>query len=280
MSTDIQTRVAPRADERIFYGKDPSQFGDLRLPMRGGLYPLAVILHGGWWHSEANLEYLGHLASALTDDGIATWNLEFRRLGQTGGGWPATFLDVAAGADYVRKLAATYAIDLTRVVIVGHSAGGHLAMWVAARHRIPTESPLYSVPAVSLRGAISIAGAVDLRMAQASGFRDGFVNRLVVEDLLGGTPDEVPDRYHAASPVELLPLGIPQVLLHGSADDIAPFAMTESYVRKAQALRDNATLVRIEGADHFDPLDPETSAFRYVRTALQTILGNRGCADL
>ena len=279
MSTDIQTRVAPRPDERIFYGKDPSQFGDLRLPGRGGLHPLAVVLHGGWWHSEANLEYLGHLASALTDDGIATWNLEFRRLGETGGGWPATFLDVAAGADYMRKLAAIYAIDLTRVVVVGHSAGGHLAMWLAARHRIPRQSPLYSVPAVPLCGAMSIAGAVDLRMAQASGFRDGFVNRLVVEDLLGGTPDEVPERYDAASPAELLPLGIPQALLHGSADDIAPFAITESYVRRAQALGDDATLVRIEGADHFDPLDPESTAFRHVRTALQTLLGGRKHTD-
>jgi hypothetical protein len=116
MSADIQTRVAPPADTRIAYGKDPSQFGDLRLPKGRDMHPLAIILHGGWWHSEADLGYLGHLAAALTAEGIATWNVEFRRLGAAGGGWPATFLDGAASADYVRALAATYSIDLTRVV--------------------------------------------------------------------------------------------------------------------------------------------------------------------
>lgn len=272
MSSDIQTRVAPAADERIAYGNDPSQFGDLRLPKSTGPSPLVIVLHGGWWHSEADLAYLGHLAAALTGEGVATWNVEFRRIGKTGGGWPATFLDVVAAADYVPTLANRFPIDPTRVVALGHSAGGHLAMWLAARHRIPRDSPIYRAPALSLCGAISIAGAVDLRMAQLLGFRDGFENRLVVEDLLGGNPHEVPERYAAASPADLLPLGIPQVLLHGTADDIAPIEIAESYVRRARALGDHATFVRIAQADHFDPIDPESRAFAYARDAAKDLV--------
>ena len=272
MSSDIQTRVPPAADGRIAYGNDRSQFGDLRLPKSTGPFPLVIVLHGGWWHSEADLAYLGHLAAALTGEGLATWNVEFRRLGKTGGGWPATFLDVAAAADYVPTLANRFPIDPTRVVALGHSAGGHLAMWLAARHRIPPGSPIYRAPALSLCGAISIAGAVDLRMAQSRGLRDGFEKRLVVEDLLGGNPREVPERYTAASPADLLPLGIPQVLLHGSTDDIAPIEMTEGYVRRARALGDHATFVRIAHADHFDPIDPESRAFAYGRDAAKDLV--------
>lgn len=273
MSTNILTRAAPPADKRIAYGDDPSQFGELRLPGQRGVHALAIVLHGGWWHSEADLGYLGHLAAALTEIGIATWNVEFRRLGATGGGWPATFHDVAAGADYVRTLAERYSVDLSRVIAVGHSAGGHLAMWLAGRHRIMKGSPLHGVPAVPLSGAISIAGAVDLRMAQAMGFRDGFVNRLVVEDLLGGTPAAVPERYNAASPADLLPLGIPQVLIHGSADEIAAFEITRAYVQTAHALGDDATLIRVEGADHFEPIDPESITFNYVRNSARRLTG-------
>jgi len=275
MTTDIQTRVVPPADVRIAYGRDASQFGDLRVPRGPGRHPLAIVLHGGWWRSEVDLGYLSHLAAALSADGIATWNMEFRRLGSTGGGWPATFLDVAAGADHVLSLAAAHPIDLSRVIAVGHSAGGHLALWLAARRRIPEGkgSPLHGAPSVPLRGALSIAGIVDLRVAQALGLRDGLVNRFVVEDLLGGTPLEVPERYAIASPGELLPLGVPQVLVHGTRDDIIPFEITNSYVRMARERGDDLALIRIEGANHFDPIDPDLSAFGCVRDGVIRLIG-------
>lgn len=272
MTTDIQTRIAPPADARIAYGRDASQFGDLRVPRGPGRHPLAIVLHGGWWRSEVDLGYMSHLAAALAADGIATWNLEFRRLGATGGGWPATFLDVAAGADHVQSLATAHPIDPTHVIAIGHSAGGHLALWLAARRRIPKGNPLNGAPSLLLRGALSIAGAVDLRVAQALGLRDGFENRLVVEDLLGGTPTEVPERYAVASPADLLPLGVPQVLLHGAADEITPFEIPSAYTRRARERGDDITLTKIEGADHFDPIDPDLSAFGYVRDGVRRLI--------
>lgn len=267
MRGDIQTRPAPPADERLAYGDDPSQFGDLRLPKSRGPHPLVVVLHGGWWHSEADLGYMGHLAAALASQGMATWNVEFRRLGATGGGWPYTFLDVADAVDHVAALARRFPIDTSRIALVGHSSGGHLAMWVAGRRNVAPSSGIYRPPRSTVGGVICVAGAVDLRMAQSLGFRDGFTNRPVVEDLLGGSPDHVPERYRAASPTELLPLGVPQVLLHGTSDEITPIAVTERYLSAARISHDRVTYIRIAGADHFDPIDPESRAFSYVRDA-------------
>jgi acetyl esterase/lipase len=272
MSTDIQTRPAPPADQRIAYGPDHSQFGDLRWPAGPGPHPLAIVLHGGWWRSEVALDYLGHVCAALATEGIATWNLEFRRLGATGGGWPMTFQDVAAGADHVRLLAETSRIDLARVITLGHSAGGHLALWLAARQRIPVASGLHGTPTVPLRGAVSVAGAVDLRRLSQLGFRDGFVQRLVVDDLLGGTPAEVPERYAAGAPADLLPLGVRQILLQGTADQYTPAEVPTGYVQAATARGDEATLVWLEGADHFDPIDPLSRAYSPVRDAVRTLL--------
>src|SRR5579872_5792979 len=144
--------AAPRADARLRYGPDPLHFGDLRLPGGTGPHPVVVMVHGGFWRARFNLEYAGHLCAALAALGIATWNVEYRRLGDTGGGWPGTLLDVAAAADHLRTLAAPYHLDLSRVVAMGHSAGGHLALWLAARRRRWPRSwrwpawPTYSAP--------------------------------------------------------------------------------------------------------------------------------------
>jgi len=146
-SEDILTLPAPPADARIAYGPDPLQFGDLRLPTAAsgggdGPFPLVVLIHGGYWRNRYDLAYFGHAAAALTATGFATWNIEYRRVGDAGGGWPGTLLDVAAATDYARTLAATQPIDLDRVVALGHSAGGQLAAWLAARRRLaPDERP-------------------------------------------------------------------------------------------------------------------------------------------
>ncbi len=164
---ELLSRPVLAPDHRIPYGADPSQFGDLWLPEAGpGVHhPVVVFFHGGWWKSEYDLGYAGHLCAALKGEGIAAWSVEYRRVGATGGGWPATFQDAADGFEFLATLAKMYPLDLSHVVTMGHSAGGHLAFWIAGSHRIPQGNEDFTpVMEPSLRAAISLAGAVDLRL--------------------------------------------------------------------------------------------------------------------
>ena len=270
---EILTRTPPTVGRRIAYGAGPSHFGDLRLPSGPGPHPLVIFLHGGWWRSLVGLEYAGNLCAPLEREGIASWNLEYRRTGESGGGWPMTFDDAATGADFVATLAETMPIDLKRVITMGHSAGGHLAMWLAARHRIPSGSRLHAVPRVAIRGVVSLAGAVDLRLASALGLGRSPEGTLAVHELMGGRPQDVPEHYQEGSPGDLLPLGVRQVIVTGTADETVPCELGRSYVQRARALGDDATLVEIAGADHFDPVDPDSGAYPRVREAVLELIG-------
>ena len=252
-SRDILSAPAPPADVRVPYGNEPQQFGDLRLPSGPGPRPVVVAIHGGFWRAAFNLEYMGHLCAALREAGAATWNVEYRRVDDPGGGWPGTFQDVAGAADYVRVLAPAYNLDLDRVVTVGHSAGGHLALWLAAHPRIPAHDRLYTPSPLPLRAAVTLAGVVDLREAWRLDLDDG-----AVRELMGGPPDDYPARYDAASPAALLPLGVPQTLAHGTADDRVPYAISRDYHARAVAHGDDAKLVTLDGADHFTLVNPVT----------------------
>jgi acetyl esterase/lipase len=251
MTTPILDLAPPPADARIKYGNAPQQFGDLRLPKGAGPHPVAIVIHGGYWRSAYGLEHIGHLCAALTRAGVATWSLEYRRIGDPGGGWPATGNDVLRGAEYLRTLARSYPLDLTRVVAVGHSAGGQLALWLAAQHKIP------------LRGVVSLAGVADLRRAWELGLSRG-----VVAELLGGTPQEQPERYHQASPIELLPLGVPERLLHGTRDDVVPIELSRRFQAAAAAAGDDARLTELPNAGHFDLIDPRTNAWAQVQDSV------------
>lgn len=264
---DILTLPPPPADARRQYGPDAFQFGDLRLPPGDGPHPLAVYVHGGFWRAQYDLGHAGHPCAALTAAGIATWNVEYRRLGNPGGGWPGTMLDVAGAADHVRELAREYPLDLDNVVTMGHSAGGQLALWLAGRRRIPPDSILYRRDPLPVRAAISLAGVTDLRAAWRLRLREG-----IVRDLLGGTPEEVPDRYVAASPMELLPLGVPQVLIHGTADTSVPFALSANYAQAAVLHRDRVTLIPLPRAGHFAPVDPRTAQWQRVLAAVRDVI--------
>jgi acetyl esterase/lipase len=194
------------------------------------------------------------LAADLARRGIAAWNIEYRRVGNPGGGWPGTLLDVARAADYLRELATKYELDLSQVVPIGHSAGGHLALWLAGRPRIaapsllsPRQQPL------ALAGAISLAGVLDLHLA----YQLHLSNDAVVE-LLGATPADAPERYAAASPAALLPLGIPQTLIHGTADAHVPLQVSQSYTAAARAAGDMISYLEPAGVDHFDVINPAT----------------------
>jgi len=259
----------PPADARLPYGPDPLQFGDVRLPVGVGPHPVVVVIHGGFWRAQYSLEHIGHLCAALTAAGFATWNLEYRRLGDPGGGWPNTLLDVARGADYLREVSTRYPLDLNRLLAVGHSAGGHLALWLAARHRLAAENELHLDHPLPLRGAISLAGVSDLTSAWHLRLGNG-----VVGELLGGTPHTVPARYAAASPAELLPLGVPQALIHGAKDGNVPFSMSQTYAARARAAGDQATLIPLPGMEHFEPIDPRSEAWPIVLEAVRRLLSS------
>jgi acetyl esterase/lipase len=268
-SEDILNLPAPESGVvRLPYGKSKFQFGDLRLPAAGEytLQPVVIAVHGGYYRARYGLEYLGHVAAALTAVGFATWNIEYRRLGYRGGGWPGTFADVAAAADYLNALAAVYPLDLTRVVAIGHSAGGHLACWLAARHRISAQQPLHSDRPMPIGGAVALAGVLDLRRAWELRLSHGIVRRL-----LGGTPEQVPERYDAASPLSLLPLGVPQILVHGTADSSVPFEISERYAAAALEKGDEVQLVALPGAGHFEIVDPRTPEWQSVLQSVRKV---------
>ena len=258
-----------RLVRRLDYGTDPSQFGELTLPAADApVRGLAVVVHGGFWRQAHGLELGRPLAADLVAAGWAAWNLEYRRVG-AGGGWPATFDDVAAGLDLLAEdgqQAAGGRLPLDRVVAVGHSAGGQLAVWLAARPTLPAGAP-GAAPRVRLRGVVSQAGVLDLLDASAHG-----VGRGAVEDLLGARPDLVPDRYRLASPAARVPIGVPVTCVHGTADANVPIRQSERFVAAATAAGDVAELVTLPGVEHMAVIDPSTDAWRACRDALDRLL--------
>lgn len=246
------------AGRRCFYGAHPSQFGDLFLPTTPGPHRVLVLIHGGCWRAEYGLEPLGQLAQAIADQGVAVWSIEYRRLGD-GGGWPETFLDAGAALDHLRTLASEHALDLQHVVTAGHSAGGHLALWLAARVKLPAHSPLHAPNPLPVRGVVSLAGIPDLATAAPLNVCDG-----AIEALIGGPPVRQGERYADASPAALTPLGVPHVHIHGRKDDIVPLALVEQYVAAAVEAGDRATLEVMPSAGHFELVDARTVAGRRV----------------
>jgi acetyl esterase/lipase len=248
---DVLKPPFPKADHRIAYGRDPLQFGDLRLPTGKCPFPVAIVIHGGCWLAEYNLDHIGRLSAALTAKGIATWTIEYRRVGDSGGGAPGTFDDVAAAAAHLRSLAKEYPLDLQRVVAVGHSAGGQLALWLAAQF--------------PLRGVVSLAGVTDLRAAAEQSVCGDAVPRL-----LGVTPE-----YRKYSPIELLPLAskTPTRLIHGAQDRIVPLEMVRQYEAASKKAGGNVSLTVLQNAGHFELIAPGSSAWPIVEKAVLALLG-------
>jgi acetyl esterase/lipase len=274
----VLDRTPLKADLRLPYGPLPLQFGDLWLPAATGdkkhRFPLIVFVHGGWWKSEYDLGYAGFLCAAMKAQGIAVWSLEYRRVGDEGGGWPGTMQDVAAGMDHVAELAKAYPIDTTKVIAAGHSAGGHLAFWLAGRHHVPHNSPLAEPqPKVALRGVVGLAGAVDLRLVlELGGFFSFASGGPATRALMGGDPKEFPERYAAANPGELLPLGLRQILVQGTNDDQIPPQLPGRWAENAKRQGDVVEVKMVQGADHFDIVDPESRAWPTTRDAMLSLL--------
>lgn len=233
----------------IRYGSHPDQVANLHLPAAaGGPWPCVILIHGGFWRERWDRTLMTPLAIDLAGRGYAAWNIEYRRVGQEGGGWPGTGEDVAAARD---ALADVTEIDTQRVVAVGHSAGGQLALWLATKRDGP----------VCLRGAVSLAGVVDLDRAVAENLGSGAVDAFVAS----------PDRA-SASPRALAPLGVPHLLVHGADDDVVPAAHSRDYVVAAREAGDDAELVEIADAGHFDVVDPTRQAWRAVVDRLPKLL--------
>lgn len=259
MSEDILTLPAPVPDVRIAYGSDPNQFVDLRFPsgrQRDGQCPLVVNIHGGFWRARYSLDHAGHICAALTQSGIATANIEYRRVGNPGGIWPGPFDDVRSAYRFLVQSARKYNFHLRKTVIMGHSAGGQLALCLAAHE--PT-----------VLNVVGLAGVVDLQRA----YQLGLSNNAVVE-FLGGTPTEVPDHYREANPMQLSIRQARQWLIHGSADEIVPPALSRNYVthtlNKDRAAK--VRLIEISGAGHFDLIDPRTQAWQEVKSCVLQLL--------
>jgi acetyl esterase/lipase len=212
---------------------------------------VATVIHGGYWRARYDLRHIGHFCAALAKSGMAAWSLEYRRLGNSGGGFPGTLEDVRAGAAHLEKIARERSLDMKRVVATGHSAGGQLVLWLAKQKAIP------------LRGVVPLAPVADLRRAW-----ELKLSTSVVADFLGGSPGEVPERYRAASPIEMLPLGLRQRVVHGDRDEVVPVAMSRGYVTAARKSGDDCALAEPEGAGHFELIDPRTEAWGQVRDAI------------
>lgn len=264
---DVDTLPSKPATARIAYGTDSLQFGDLRLPEGRGPFPVVVMIHGGCWvHRLASLQNTTAFSDALRDAGVATWNVEYRRYDNPGGGWPGTMRDIGDAVDSLRGLARKYPLDLARVVIAGHSAGGHLALWAAARKRLPMDSPLYVEDPLPVHAAIALGGPGDLRDFMTYGQRS--CGEGVIDKLLGGTFEEVPDRWRQVSPAEMLPLGVRQRLIVGDGDFIMPEKARDAYVARARSRGDTIDLAFVPDAGHFEVIAPGTKAWPQVRDAI------------
>jgi acetyl esterase/lipase len=280
---DVLTRPAPPPDLILRYGPGENHVADLRLPepgqagqLAGGRgVPLVLFLHGGFWRASYDRIHTGPLATALAAEGFAVCAPEYRRTGQPGGGWPGTFDDVAAAVDVLPELASAATggiVDPGRVLFGGHSAGGHLALWAAARHRLPRTAPWHS-EAPRCAGVVALAAVSDLA--------DCYQRRLgkgAVADLLGGGPGTRPDRYAVTDPTVLIPAGVRVRLVHGSDDDVVPCQMSLEYAVRARAVGDDAACTELPGTGHFAVIDPLSDAWEQVVAAFRELCGPEGAS--
>lgn len=264
MSESILDREPPAADLRIRYGPAPCHFGELRLPPGPGPHPCIIAIHGGFWRNRFDLRHLGHLCSALANEGLATWNIEYRRLGDPGGGWPGTFHDVVRAARHLFDIAPRQRIDPDRIFALGHSAGGQLASWLAGIGAVPEQSPIHADP-LPLRGVVSLAGVLDLVRGSELNLSDG-----VVRELLDGGPDDVPERYAAASPRSLLPVRIPHLVVHGVADPVVPVTISEAFHTEAEVGGGASSLLIFPETSHFELIDPRSVIWPELLSAIRS----------
>lgn len=260
----IMAQPQPADGERISYGSAPAQFGELRLPGGRGPFALAVLIHGGCWRAEYGLDHIAALAADLNEQGVATWAIEYRRLGETGGGWPGTFDDVVAGLARLESIANERPIDLDRMVLVGHSAGGHLALWLASRQQLPQDHRWHGRLPEGVRGVVGLAAITGLaEYASGSGACNAAVPMLLGED-----SSRLADRLGLGSPDRLLPPAVAVHLVHGREDRIVPVSQSERYAEQVRRAGGRAEQTVVSGAGHFDLIAPFAHAWPRVRSVI------------
>jgi acetyl esterase/lipase len=257
----------PQPDHKIAYGSGPHHYGELWLPKAGaGPHPVVLMIHGGCWRADLpGPELLAWQADAIRAQGIAVWSITYRRLGHEGGGYPGTFQDVAAGADHLRSIAAQYKLDLNRVVTTGHSAGGHLALWLPARKNLPTSSPLKTASPLAIHGAVPVAGVGDLA------YGADFVGAACGPDTIPGLVKEKErgkEAWADTSPAAMLPLGIPQTMVSGLYDPIVAPAHARRYQMLAGRKSESVKLLTLEESAHFEIISPWTAQGKSVVEAI------------
>jgi acetyl esterase/lipase len=257
---DLLGRPRPEPDSTIPYGSDHLQVADLWLPRGPGPHPVVLMVHGGCWQTEiADRRIMSWISDDLRKRGIAVWNIDYRGVDRNGGGYPGTFLDAAAAADALREAAPKYSLDLNRLVAVGHSAGGHLALWLAGRPRLPTGSPLRGANPLPIREVISLGGLPDLEeAARPPGSGCGTE---VIASVTGAPSPTRPDVYADTSVPRLAPLGARQILVNGLQDRIIPTSYAEAYAAPMRAAGDKVEVRMIDRTGHVELIAPETAAW-------------------
>jgi acetyl esterase/lipase len=275
---ELIKQATPPANERLAYDKNPLQFGELRLPEGAGPFPIAILVHGGCWSAKlgnlpervTSFELLRPIAAALARAGIASWNVEYRRLGNEGGGWPGTFLDLSRATDLLRELAPRYRLELMHAVAIGHSSGGQLAVWLAARGKLPKSSLLYVSSPLALKGVVSVDGPPDLEADRA--IEQSVCGGPVITQFVGGTPAEFPNRYREGSASGLLPIGVRQEILVADKHGAEWMGLFKQYVTAAEKAGDPVRMPIMEGAGHFDGINPQAPAWETVMTSVRSVL--------
>lgn len=250
MLQDLLSLTPPVPDVRVPYGPDPLQFGELRLVRGKPTAGIVMNIHGGFWRNRYNLAHAGHFCSALAARGLATWNIEYRRVGDTGGGWPGSLEDVRQAWRFIPQLADKYNLSAERVIVAGHSAGAQLALALAAYEQ-------------SVQSVLSLAGVLDLRRAwelQLSGNAEA--------EFMGGSPEQAPQHYRAADPLQMAIPHSVQWILHGEQDDIVPLDFSRSYYQHKRREGENVQFLAIPKADHFDLIDPRSAAWSTVEDTI------------
>lgn len=262
-AASTSSKMASASSQLLAYGSNSMQIGELRLPAGQAKPPLVVIIHGGCWVSSyANYTLMDSLARAITELGYASWNIEYRAIG-TGGEWPVIFQDVGRALDFARGFA-SYGVDTSKVAVIGHSAGGHLALWAASRHKLPVDSAIYTENPLPLRGVISLAGIADVTASNSCG---------TLADKVIGLPTQSPGanlnaRLQQTSPQQMLPIGVPSLVLSGSRDGIVPPAMGNNYTTAASSQGDASLHYVLQPLGHFELIDPAATNWALYQQAL------------
>ncbi|NNE27213.1 MAG: alpha/beta hydrolase [Saprospiraceae bacterium] len=260
------TSYEPLTPIRISYGSDALQFGELWMPESTDKATVIMLIHGGCWLSQFDYTLMDSMALDLSERGYAVWNIEYRRTEDPGGRWPGTFLDVASGLKFIEELSSQLPLKSDEIILSGHSAGGHLALWLAAHQQLDSTLDIYLDELPEIKGVVSLAGITDLETyTSPSGCGSNVVN------LIGGSVDEFPERYDIASPIKLLPLDVPQILINGEADNIVPLSHINPYLQQAKSQGEDIQLKIIPNAGHFEVITPGSVAWSDIISSFEEL---------